>query len=90
MFIFYLSILALLLAYAIYKANDSSNKLDRRMEEEWKKLNRQRKENLTTDIAEWLDLLMLPELEEKTKRLEVANQLSTVLLERLLLERTPD
>lgn len=40
-------------------------------------------------IADWLEMLGLPQLEEETKRREVAHQLSIVLIEKLLRSPAP-
>lgn len=46
-------------------------------------------EELDTAIVEWLLILKLPQLEEKTKREEAARQLSTLLIEKLMRRRCP-
>lgn len=46
-------------------------------------------EELDMAIAEWLLMLKLPQLEEQTKREEAARQLSTLLIEKLMLRRCP-
>ena len=46
-------------------------------------------EDLDTAIAEWLLILKLPQLEEQTKREAAARQLSTLLIEKLMLRRCP-
>ena len=44
-------------------------------------------QELDTAIDDWLAMLELPALEEQTKRKEVATQLRTVLIEKLMLQR---
>ncbi|MBV2164102.1 MAG: hypothetical protein KUL80_07530 [Comamonas sp.] len=44
-----------------------------------------KKLELDTAIADWLRLLELPQLTEQSRRQEVASQLGTVLIEKLLI-----
>lgn len=47
-------------------------------------------EKLDAAIADWLLVLELPQFEEQTRREEAARQLSTLLIERLMLRKCPD
>ncbi len=89
MILYFLLILVAILAIAngvlAYKDKKTMPQLEARLQE----LKYKRLLELDKDIADWLAMLELPQLAEETKRLEVALQLSTVLIGKLLRSRVP-
>lgn len=53
-------------------------------------LNQMYLKELDDALEDWLGMLQVPGLEEKTKRVAIARQLSTVLIEKLWRTRCPD
>lgn len=44
---------------------------------------------LDSALAQWLEVLQLPQFEDRTRREEAARQLSVLLIEKLMLRRSP-
>lgn len=80
-----------LLIYFVSKRNERS---ELELIEQLKKSSQERSlkslQKLDQEIENWLAQLELPVFEDKTKLKEASHQLSTLLIERLLLKRCPD
>ena len=84
-------ILCLLVAIAVFYAQSKSQQRKKKsMEQERLKQAKQDLQALDVALSDWFDLLQLPQLAEETKRQEVAHQLRTVLIEKLMRQKVPD
>ena len=84
-------ILCLLVAIAVFYAQSKSQQRKQKsMEQERLKQAKQDLQALDVALSDWFDLLQLPQLAEETKRQEVAHQLRTVLIEKLMRQKVPD
>lgn len=84
------SVLLLLLMSYVLKENNKDKKRNLQLEKEWEELKKKNLIELDKNISSWLEMLELPQLEGKKKRLEVAHQLSIVLIGKLLRSQVPD
>lgn len=82
-------ILFLLLGAGAILAKNRAAKISKKLQQEWKEQKLIAQQELNVSLCCWLELLDLPQLEEKKKRLEIANQLSIVLIGKLLREPVP-
>ena len=89
-FWYWLLVLAALAAGAIVGWIGKDRKRQALQEREWQEQRCRHLQELEEVILEWLVMLGLPQLEEKTKRLAAARQLRTVLIVKLLRSPLPD
>ena len=85
-FVALLSLLAIGISW-LYRKSSMTEAQER---EQSRQLNIKAAKNLDVALSDWLTTLKLPQLEEQTKRLEVARQLRIGLIEKLLLSQNPD
>lgn len=80
----------LLFLFGFYWFWNKRTSTDSQLEEALRQLQTNNVRKLDDSLSDWLGMLELPQLAEQKKREEVARQLRTVLIERLLLLQIPD